>query len=83
MLQFFDICVIVLVLLLITQVLIPSIWPKDFQKWWLFRKKKPIDKADDLINKKSLINNEIAEAKQKLLDEADNVNKAEEKINKL
>lgn len=84
MIQFFELCVIVLILYLITQILIPAIWPKDFERNWLFKRKKRFDdKVQDLTEKKGNLNNQIAETKQKLMDEADRIANATKDIEKI
>ena len=75
---------ILFVLYLITQILIPAIWPTLFQKNWVFKKKKPIDETvKKLADKKALLNNDIAEVKKQTADEVAKINRANEDVNNL
>ncbi len=73
-----------LVIYLISQILIPAIWPRDFERNWIFKKKKPIDeKIQTLADKKGKLTNDIAETKQELRGEAEKIDKADKHLNEL
>lgn len=83
-LQLLEVLGILLLLYLITQHFIPSIWPNQFEKNWLFKKNKPLDeKIEKLANRKSKLNNDILETKDELRANAEKVDRADKELDKL
>lgn len=79
-----EILTVLLALLLISQILIPMIWPRDFEKWWLFKKSKPLDeKIQTLADRKGKLVNDILETKDELRAKAEQVDRADKELDSL
>lgn len=82
---FLDFLLTLLGLYLITQILLPMIFPRDIERNWLFKKKgkKVIDKVGKIAEKKAILNKDIAEAKDELRKTSLEVDKADKELDSI
>lgn len=84
MIQFLELLGILFILYIITQIILPMIFPKDLERNWIFKKSKPIDeKIDEMANKKSRFNKEVDEVKGKIRNLSQKVDKADKDLDEI
>lgn len=84
---FLEICYVTALLIIISQVVVPMLWPKQFRLFWLFRKKSKqpevVEAVNEVLEENENLQRKVGEVLDKTMQDLEEAKQRNDQVKQL